>query len=130
MPELTLEIPGCPPTANHYKTYRIVTPRGRKPVAIWYLTSEAKAWYASVAAIAQGRYLRGSEYMITYTVYFPDARRRDGDNLDKCLYDSLTQAGVIHDDSAVVEGHRYVRIDRVNPRTVITISARQEQMYA
>lgn len=130
MPELRLEIPGIPPTGNHYKNCRIIVPKsGAKPFLQWYLTDEAEAWYQTVQVIVAGRQLRAEGYSVSYLVYVPDRRRRDSDNWDKCVFDSLTKAGAIHDDSAVNERHAYKRIDRQNPRTVIVISTVQEQMF-
>ena len=37
----------------------------------------------------------------------PDRRRRDLDNLNKCIWDSLEKAGVYENDSQVVEFHMY-----------------------
>lgn len=36
---------------------------------------------------------------LTVDAYPPDARRRDADNLEKCLWDSLTAGGLVDDDS-------------------------------
>lgn len=130
MPELRLEIPGIPPSVGHYNAYRVVTPRGGgKAFVKAYPTEAAKSWKATVAAKAAGRKLRGQTYVVSYLIYMPTARRQDLDNFAKCLLDSLTDAGVIHDDSAVSEIHAYKRIDRNNPRTIIVVRTNQEQMF-
>ena len=123
MAELKIEIPGIPPSGNHYKTYRVVGKHVQ-----WYHTAKAKAWWGIVAAKAAGRQIRGLSYVVSYVVYLPTARKQDVDNFAKCTLDSLTRAGVIHDDSAVVDLHGYKRIDRVNPRTVIVIKTDQESL--
>ena len=128
MPELKIEIPGVPPSAGHYNAYRCVIPRHGKPFVQCYPTAEAQAWWGIVAAKAAGRQIRGLSYVVSYVVYLPTARKQDVDNFAKCTLDSLTRAGVIHDDSAVVDLHGYKRIDRVNPRTVIVIKTDQESL--
>lgn len=128
MPELRLVIPGTPPSVGHYNAYRVAGRPGKQFVQC-YPTPEAKEWKATVAAIAAGRHLRGETYTVSYMIYLPTARRQDLDNFAKCLLDSLTDAGVIHDDCAVEEIHAYKRIDRQNPRTLIVVRTEQEQMF-
>lgn len=48
----------------------------------------------------------------------PDRRRRDLDNLGKCLFDSLTHAGVWDDDSQI-DDMRLVRCDVVKGGVVM-----------
>ena len=121
MPEIRLEIPLIPPSAGHYNAYRCVVPRHGKPFVQVYPTAEAKAWWGAVAAVAGGRTLAADAYIVSYVVYLPNARRQDVDNFAKCSLDGLTRAGVISDDSAVIDLHGYKRIDRENPRTVIIV---------
>ncbi len=128
MPELRLEIPGTPPSVGHYNAYRIAGRPGKQFIQC-YPTKAAKDWKATVAAIAAGRRLRGQSYTVSYLVYLATARRQDLDNFAKVLLDSLTAAGVIHDDCAVEAIHAYKRIDRANPRTVILVRTEQEQMF-
>ena len=116
MPELRIEIPGIPPSGNHYKTYRVVGKHVQ-----WYHTAKAKAWWGTVAVFARGRQLRALYYVVSYVVYFPTARKQDVDNFAKCVLDGLSRAGVIDDDAGVVDLHGYKRLDRANPRTVIVI---------
>jgi Holliday junction resolvase RusA-like endonuclease len=130
MSELRLDIPGIPPSVGHYNAYRVVSPFNGKPFVQCYPTKEAKAWCATVAAVAAGRSLRASSYVVSFAVYLANARRQDVDNFSKCLLDSLTQAGVITDDSAIADLHCYKRIDRANPRTVIVIRGVDEPLFA
>lgn len=129
MNELRLVIPALPPSGNHYKTYRIVTPRNRKPFAEWYPTEEAKAWWSCVAMVNGGRQLRGPSLELQYIVFFPDRRRRDVDNAAKCLCDALTRCGAIEDDSLITDFHGHKRLDPLNPRTVIVVKCAQAQMF-
>lgn len=41
-----------PPSANRMWATRVVTPKGKKPMALTYLTTEAKSYKADVAAAA------------------------------------------------------------------------------
>lgn len=128
MNELKLIIPAIPPSANHYNGMRPVVPRHGKPFIQVYPTEEAKAWWDMVAAINQGRQIRGPALELRYIVFLPNRRRRDTDNFSKCLCDALTRCGAIEDDSLITDTHSHKRIDPANPRTVIIVRTQQEQM--
>lgn len=130
MNELRLVIRMVPPSGNHYKTYRIVTPRGGKAFVQWYHTDEAVAWFGMVQAVAAGRVISGPSLEVAYVVFLPDRRKRDTDNFAKTIFDGLTKAGVIEDDSLVDDFHGHRRYDPQDPRTVIVIKSPQEQMFA
>lgn len=49
---------------------------------------------------------------ITILLYPPDLRRRDIDNIEKAIFDSLTKAGVWEDDSQVDEMHVF-RMEKI-----------------
>jgi Holliday junction resolvase RusA-like endonuclease len=64
------------------------------------------------------------EVEITYKVYFPDNRIRDGQNILKVCLDYLVSSGVIVDDNwKIVKGERWIAcgIDKQNPRVEIEI---------
>ena len=155
MPEIRIEIPGLPPSGNHYKNYRVVVPRrGKriaaavraaphdknyrvvvprrgKPIVLWYLTPKAKAWFRDVAILARGQKIRGETYSVSFVVFLPDARTRDVDNFFKCILDAMAEThgcGVIDDDKRVVGVHGYRRIDRTNPRTVVVVRTAQKEL--
>ncbi len=125
--EIKLTIDGIPPSVGHYNAYRVAGAPGRQFVQC-YPTKAAKDWKARVAAVANGRQVRSDEYTVSYLIYMPTARKQDLDNFAKCILDSLTAAGVIHDDSAVSEIHAYKRLDRSNPHTVIIVRAKQMEI--
>lgn len=61
-------------------------------------------------------------FRVEVTAYFPDARRRDGENVGKCIGDACN--GVLWDDDSQITtmvSHR--KIDRENPRTEILVEA-------
>jgi len=67
---------------------------------------------------------KGKTVKITYTLYFPDKRKRDYSNYaQKMLDDSLVKEGIIDDDNSnvVVEEVVRIRFDKDNPRTEILI---------
>lgn len=130
MNELRLVIPMCPPSGNHYKTYRIISPRGGgKPFVQWYHTEIAEAWFKMVAAVASGRQIRGASYELQFVVFLPNLRSVDTDNFFKVIGDGLQSAGVIDNDKHISDVHGHRRTDRINPRTVIVIRSNQEQMF-
>lgn len=134
MPELRLEIPCTPPSGNHYKDVRVVfVPAQNRHMATWYHTSEAKAWWAAVAAVAQGRQLLAPEYVVSYVVYCDPRHVVDVDNYAKCILDALGKkhgCRAINNDRNVIDLHGYRRIDRTNPRTIIVIRAEDESLFA
>jgi Holliday junction resolvase RusA-like endonuclease len=62
------------------------------------------------------------QYAITLRVYFPDARRRDLDNVAKQVLDCLNDV-IWHDDVQVVEIHASKAIDRDRPRIEVEVRA-------
>jgi Holliday junction resolvase RusA-like endonuclease len=128
MSELRLVVPMIPPSGNHYKTYRIATPRGGKSFVQWYPTPEAEAWWGAVQIINAGRAVRGQSLEISYIVFLPTGRASDVDNYAKCIFDALTKCGAIEDDRYVTDFHGHRRVDLNNPRTVIVVKSDQEQL--
>jgi crossover junction endodeoxyribonuclease RusA len=92
---MEFELP-YPPSVNHY--YRHVGPR--------VLISRAGRKYReTVISLLRSRGTKplsgGIELFLE--AYPPDRRRRDLDNLLKCVLDSLQHAGAYHDDSQIVK---------------------------
>lgn len=127
MSELRLVVPMLPPTGNHYKDCRIVTPFNGKPFLHWYHTPEAKAWWDCVAMVNAGRHISGPSLDVSYIVFVAE-RRTDTDNFAKCILDGLTKCKAIEDDRFVDDVHGHRRVDKVNPRTVIVVKTDQEQL--
>ena len=116
---IEIELP-FPPSVNHY--YRRVGPRT-------ILSREGRAYREKVAGIAAGLALRPVEGPLEaeVLVFPPDRRRRDLDNLQKAIFDSLQHAGVYQDDSQIATihiercevvpgGRAIVRISRTDAR--------------
>ena len=91
MEALEFDLP-WPPSVNNY--YRHVGPR--------VLISRAGRKYRMMCVSRLGglEKLSGA-VLLSLECYPPDRRRRDLDNLLKCLQDSITAAGVLDDDSQI-----------------------------
>jgi len=90
-----LELP-YPPSANHY--YRRVGPRT-------LISREGRAYRERVARILTVLGIRPMHgpIVMQVAVFPPDRRRRDLDNLQKSLWDSLQKGGAYLDDSQIVK---------------------------
>lgn len=56
---------------------------------------------------------------VTLHVYFPDERRRDLDNIAKCL--DGANGVVWYDDTQIAEWHIFRHVDRKKPRLEVTV---------
>lgn len=89
-----IELPYPPSLNSYYRTVKgriLISAEGRtyrKTVADYVMESRT-------AAALSGR------LAVELFVYPPDRRRRDLDNVSKCLFDSLTKAGVWKDDEQI-----------------------------
>ncbi|MFW5750287.1 MAG: RusA family crossover junction endodeoxyribonuclease [Planctomycetota bacterium] len=93
-----------PPSANHY--YRRV---GNRTL----ISKPGRLYRRTVVAMLRPRFPVAMTGRLTVTIYAhpPDRRRRDLDNIQKCLLDSLQHAGVYGDDSQIDS----LSIHRCNP---------------
>ena len=92
---MELELP-YPPSVNHY--YRHVGPR----VLISRAGRKYRETVISLLRPCGIRPLTGGIELFL-EAYPPDRRRRDLDNLLKCVLDSLQHAGAYHDDSQIMK---------------------------
>lgn len=116
---IKLVIPEIPPSNNRFMG------RGSKGYQAFVYQEEKTKWEWLVRAAVKNKLKKPIEKaIVNITYYFPDKRRRDPDNYSgKFLLDGLTKAGIIKDDSfnnidLILTG----RVDRDNPRTVITVN--------
>jgi crossover junction endodeoxyribonuclease RusA len=88
---ITLTIP-YPPSVNHYycKT------KGRYYLAEPVITFRKAVWSIFKASGQKG--FKDEELFCNVTVWLPDKRRRDIDNVLKGLFDSLQWAGCVNND--------------------------------
>jgi crossover junction endodeoxyribonuclease RusA len=101
-----------PPTVNHYWQTTVVK-RGRRHVPHIYISEEGDKYRRRVKAILGGVPKLEGMVRVSIVVQPPDNRKRDLDNVLKCLLDSLTHAGLWVDDSQVGD----LRILRGSPAT-------------
>lgn len=91
---IKLDIP-YPPSVNTYWGFQ-----GHRR----FLTKTANAFKARISELVienQVPKLGDARIELTITLYPPDKRKRDIDNVLKCCIDSLCQAGVFDDDSQI-----------------------------
>jgi len=98
--EVSFDLPFAP-SLNRY--YRHVGPRV-------LISREGRLYRRMVVSRLGGLFKKFSEAVsLSLDCYPPDRRRRDVDNILKCLLDSLVGAGVIEDDSLVKRLHVEMR---------------------
>jgi crossover junction endodeoxyribonuclease RusA len=97
---LTLHLP-WPPSVNAY--WRAAALKGTSRVIV-FTTKEAKQYREDVGWLCVGAHKFGpsAEILLDITLYPPDARRRDADNFNKCVWDALVAAEIFHDDCQVM----------------------------
>lgn len=94
---IVLDLP-WPPSVNHYymrtKFGMAIGARGKafRLEAIYLCNREV---------LKAERFGAGQRLHVSVAAFAPDRRKRDLDNLNKCLLDALTHAGVYVDDSQI-----------------------------
>lgn len=97
-----------------------------------YTPKATKRYECAIAWAALGVRPRSwslaGRFRIEVIGYYPDARRRDGDNLLKLAMDALN--GVLYnDDSQVIEASVSKAIDRQRPRTEVAVYAENHTQF-
>lgn len=129
MQELRFVCP-LPPSVNNYLGKRVAyNPINNRYFVQVYETSEAKAYKKHMKkvlerAVKQYSWNKTGEF--TYVVCELDVylsqKRRDTDNMFKCLLDCFTENGLIYDDSMIIPRIREVYIDTNDPRVEVKLS--------
>ena len=118
-----LELP-WPPSVNHY--YRHV---GHRVL----ISREGRAYRQTVCSILRkidARMLDGPIVMMI-DAHPPDRRRRDLDNILKCILDSLQHGQMYRDDSQIKELHcRMLEPDRTGGQVIIGLQPLKGDMEA
>lgn len=106
---INLKLP-WPPSLNHY--YRMVAGR-------MLISKEGRDYCEEIGDLLSGGFdpITG-RIGVTIQCHAPDNRRRDLDNVFKCLGDSLTKAGIWKDDSQI-DDLRLIRRDSVKGGMVL-----------
>lgn len=106
---------------------RAVSPNSR---GHWRKGHHAAREYRNACFVQAAKQLRASQRhaweraTAEATVYVPDLRRRDRDNLAaslKALWDGLVDAGVLADDYGLRHEPLKVEMDRENPRVEVVL---------
>lgn len=114
-----------PPSVNDYLGKRVIYKFG-KPIVQLYETDKAKKYKRLVAntvnrAVAEVGWVNAGEYdyVICEVDVFLSQKRRDADNIFKCLLDGINATECIYDDSMVIPRVCDIQIDKDNPRVVV-----------
>ena len=115
---IELELP-FPPSVNHY--YRHIGPRT-------LISREGRAFREKVCSIltAIGVQCMTGPLEMHIEVYPPDRRRRDIDNVQKALLDSLEHGGAYQDDSQIVRLVIEKRAPVPGGRTIVRIRSQKD----
>ncbi len=115
--KLTLTLP-LPPSVNAMYRYG----NGRA-----YKTDAAKAWAQEVGYVARSackrqnwKCAKGRKVRLTLKAFWPDARRRDMNNLHKALCDALEHIVYDNDRYVLITDEDY-RVDRQRPRIEVVV---------
>lgn len=82
-----------------------------------YLSKAARAFKALAAEMLERDWPQGTppltgQLKAIVEAYPPDKRKRDGDNLLKCVYDALQAAGIVSDDTQIIDTRIILRKDK------------------
>lgn len=122
---LTLPLP---PSVNEYLGYRVIFINGRY-IPQPYSTKAAKDYTKYVATVVK-RELKKQKWKINNKekyinvdlIYYVNKKRKDADNMNKVLFDSLVKAGLFPDDDILLPKVHNIYIDSNNPRVEIFLS--------
>ena len=100
---IELELP-YPPSVNHYYRNVVIWKDGRA-MARTLISREGRKYRKAVEVHVMLKQLKPLQGPIALDIriYPPDRRKRDLDNAQKALLDSMQHAGVFEDDSQVVK---------------------------
>lgn len=117
METVRLELP-YPPSVNHY--YRHF--RGRVVIS-----AKGRAYRESVRTQLKCEDVQmfPGNIELIIDAYPPDNRRRDADNLEKCLFDSLVAGGLIVDDCKIKRHTMTMREPMPECKGMIYIEAKE-----
>lgn len=113
-----------PPSVNEYLGKRVAfNPITRRNFVQVYETANAKAFKRHMAKVLERAVntfkwekTKEYEYVICEIYVYSNQKKKDADNMFKCLLDSLTENGIIYDDSMILPRVSEIYIDKENPR--------------
>lgn len=103
-----------PPSINHY--WRMGNHR-------IYLSEEGRRYKSIVAGIVRCARVQPftSDVSLKIEAYPPDRRRRDLDNIQKAVWDALTDAGLYEDDSQVKHVEAWMLEPLERGKVIVTV---------
>jgi len=111
-----------PPSINHY--WRM----GNHHI---YLSEEGKRYKQIVIGIVRTARVESfiGDVSLTMEAYPPDRRRRDLDNIQKAVWDALTDAGLYEDDSQVKHVEAWMREPLERGKVIVTVDNLQRNRF-
>lgn len=110
---MTFEFPFLPPSVNQ-AYYTDFQTRSR------HKSAKYKQFIEDIRAFVPKETILGN-IEVEYNFYFPDKRRRDVANFEKCLTDTLVEYAVIGDDSCIQKMKLEKYYNKNKPLTVVEI---------
>ena len=116
-----------PPSVNDYLGKKVAYSFG-KPYVLVYETIKAKAYKKRMQKILQREVINNGwnktnelQYVICDITVYLSQKKRDSDNMFKCLLDSFKEADIIYDDCMIIPRVRDVFIESSNPRIEVEL---------
>ncbi|MCI9069953.1 MAG: RusA family crossover junction endodeoxyribonuclease [Clostridium sp.] len=118
-----------PPSVNDYLGKKVAyNPVTKKPYVQVYETAKAKAFKSHMKKVLK----RTAEecawektgeftYVVCEVKMYSNKKRKDADNIFKCLLDTLTENNIVYDDSMILPRVIDLLIDKDNPRLEVTL---------
>lgn len=118
-----------PPSVNSYLGKRVAyNPINKKPFVQVYETSEAKAFKKLMKKTIKREVINNGwiktgmyDYVVCEVEVYIPQKKRDSDNIFKCLLDGIIESDIIYDDSMIEPRVKNIYIDAENPRVEVTI---------
>lgn len=119
-----------PPSVNEYLGKRVAyNPITKRPFVQVYETNKARAFKKHMSKVLERSINEFNwektdkhEYVTCQLNIFSNQKRKDADNMFKCLLDSLTENEIVYDDSTVLPSVKNLYIDKNNPRIEVFIA--------
>jgi hypothetical protein len=133
--EVAFEVDMLPPSVNHYKEPITLRLRGGVTRKSFKLTDAALTFRDLVWVTIRGKSIippteaerKRVRYGLYVRVSLPKGYQGDGDNLWKCIADSLQYAKVIHNDNRVKVWYMVVLENSPEPKTEVIVKIETEE---
>lgn len=116
-----------PPSVNDYLGKRVAY-AGGKPYVLVYETTEARGYKALMKKILKREVIKNGwnkpnelQYVICEITVYLSQKKRDSDNMFKCLLDTFKDSDIIYDDCMIIPRVKDVFIEPTNPRIEVEL---------